>query len=108
MSYAESLGSIQQLIIPSARTDLIRYYDKKGYKEISRFNFADTEDTTTAEFIKHTGVEMITMQKKPMEYFEFDHNWMNAIRKKIFWKTLKKCSLTFRSCIVSYHYVVLY
>ena len=64
LSYAESLGSIQQLIIPSARTDLIRYYDKKGYKEISRFNFADTEDTTTAEFIKHTGVEMITMQKK--------------------------------------------
>ena len=68
LSYAESLGSIQELIIPSARTDLISYYDKKGYKEMSRFNFADTEDTTTAEFIKHTGVEMITMQKIIMKF----------------------------------------
>ena len=64
MAYAESLGDIHQLIIPSARTDLKLHYEKRGYQEISeKPNLTETEEKTAAEFTKATGLKMITLQK---------------------------------------------
>ena len=64
LAYAESLGDIHQLIIPSARTDLKLHYEKRGYAEISsKPNLTETEERTAAEFTKATGLKMITLQK---------------------------------------------
>ena len=60
MAYGESLGKINELMVPSPRKDLIDSYVKRGYEEIQRFPL---EDFFLPKYLKENGLQMILMRK---------------------------------------------
>ena len=61
MNYAESFAETSELMTPSCRTDLLRFYKNRGYKEISRIPM---EDHIPPEAVTRVGLEMVILQKR--------------------------------------------
>ena len=67
LDFAESTRPKSQVYVVSCRTDILPWYEKRGYKEISR---CPAESIIPQETLTRDGLEMIKLQK---QYHGPDH-----------------------------------